>query len=365
MSRFGALAGLIALGVVFPAQSQSIGDVESLATVESISTSDIVTATTEAATDLVCLDFTVNGACFYLICTPVGCSVETSIQFRHFNPSLIVTSYNTLGESPWTEARDAYGDLQVDANADQFSFLGIDFQSLPGGGKFADDKTSSDDEAAPADRSKHLVFKDAEVIGSPGNVISIASAAGVPFFCPATDVFPFFPYFLSGVDAFAWRSGLTEIFFPETFIIGLREIGEFPTNTWGSVHPRQGFLNTPEDPKAGAVMAQRAADIATRTFQPHVYTPVGSIPGIPATGVDVFEPGPVVELDPDNSKWQMLVPVTETSCLVFGEDDTDNTITGFSTNRVSLGGDYAFALWRPYRCCETKGALIGTVEIQE
>ena len=287
---------VLSVGLAAPAYAQNIADLEELASVESISTGDIVTATSEAATDLVCVDFSVNGACFYLLCTIAGCSIEVSIQFRHFNPSLIVTSYNSLGESPWTEAKDAYGDLQVDSNAEQFSFLGIDFQSIAGGGKFADDTPNRDQEDAPADRSKHLVFKDAEVIGSPGNVLSIAGQAGVQVFCPATDVFPFFPYFLSGIDAFAWRSGLTEIFFPATFIPGLREIGDFPFNTWGSVHPRQGFLNTPEDPKAGAVMAQRAADIATRTFQPHVYIPVGSVPGIPATGVDVFEPGPVVEL---------------------------------------------------------------------
>lgn len=332
--------------------------------VETISTEDIVEATTTAASDLACLNFSINGVCLYLVCTPAGCTVETSIQFRHFNPSLIVTSYNTLGESPWDESREAFGALQVASNQGQFSILGVNPLSLAGGGKFSDDSQTRQPEDSEPDRSKHTVFKDAEVVGSPGNILSIAGSLGLPVSCPPTDVFPFFPYFLSGIDAFAWRSGLTEIVFPQTFIPGLREIGNFPFNTWGSVHPRQGFLNTPEDPKAGAVMAQRAADIATREFAPHVFIPVGSIPGQPAPGLDVFEPDPVLENDPDNSTWQMLVPVTETTCDVFGTNDTANIINGFSTNRVSVGGDYAFALWRPYRCCETKGALIGTIEIE-
>jgi len=355
MRPLAGLLFLMAFAMAPPAKAQLV---------ETISTEDIVEATTTAASDLACLNFSINGVCLYLVCTPVGCSVETSIQFRHFNPSLIVTSYNTLGESPWDESREAFGALQIGSNQGQFSILGVNPLSLAGGGKFADDSQTREPEDSEPHRSKHTVFKDAEVIGSPGNVLSIAASFGLPIACPPTDVFPFFPYFLSGIDAFAWRSGLTEIVFPETFIPGLREIGDFPFNTWGSVHPRQGFLNTPEDPKAGAVMAQRAADIATREFAPHVFIPVGSIPGVPATGVDVFELDPVLENDPDNSTWQMLVPVTETTCDVFGTNDTANIINGFSTNRVSTSGDYAFALWRPYRCCETKGALIGTIEIE-
>jgi len=365
MTRHVILAAFLGLASSSYVQGQDTGGAaEELADVESISIAEIVTATSAAVSDLVCLDFSVNGACFFLVCTPSGCTIETSIQYRHFNPSLIVTSYNTLGESPWDEARDAFGELQVEANDAQFSFLGIDLNSFQGGGKFADEKPIRKEEDAAASQVKHTVFKSAEVIGSPGNVLSIASNFGLPVFCPATDVTAFFPYFLSGVDAFAWRTGLTELFFPETFIIGQREIGDFPFNTWGSVHPRQGFLNTPEDPKAGAVMAQRAADIATREDQPHVYFPVGSVGGSQSSNLEVFEPGPVVERDPTNSKWQILVPVTEESCLVFGEDDDENVIAGFSGNRVSLGGDYAFALWRPYRCCEKKGIFLGAVEIQ-
>lgn len=354
MRHAATLLCVLILSVGAPAKAQLV---------DAISTDDIVEATTTAAGDLACLNFRINGVCLYLVCTPVGCTVETSIQFRHFNPSLIVTSYNSLGESPWDESRNAFGALQVGANQGQFSILGVNPLSLAGGGKFSDDSQTREPEDSEPDRSKHMVFKDAEVIGSPGNILSIAGSLGLPVSCPPTDVFPFFPYFLSGLDAFAWRSGLTEIVFPQTFIPGLREIGNFPFNTWGSVHPRQGFLNTPEDPKAGAVMAQRAADIATREFSPHVFIPVGSVPGQPAPGLNVFEPDPVLENDPENSTWQMLVPVTETTCDVFGTNDTANIINGFSTNRVSAGGDYAFALWRPYRCCETKGALIGTIEI--
>jgi len=329
--------------------------------VTSITSADIVTATTEAASDLACLDFRINGVCLFLVCTPAGCSINTTIQFRHFNPALIVTSYNALGESPWEEIQGLFGAAQVVANQGQFAALGVNPLSIPGGGKFADEAPDSAKDDQPK-RSKHTIFKDAEVIGSPGNALSLAGSLGLPLFCPTTDVFPLFPYFLSGLDAFAWRSGLTEIVFPATFIPGLREIGDFPLNSWGSVHPRSGFLNSPEDPKAAAVMAQRAADIATRELQPHVYFPVGSVPGLPSGGLVVFEPDPVVEGDPDNSKWQFLVPVTESSCDAFGENDTTDVFDGWSNNRVGSGGDYAWALWRPYRCCQEDGVFLTEIE---
>ncbi len=344
-----AMIGALAWG--YPARAQDV---------TSISSGDIVTATTTAAQDVACLDFRINGVCLFLICTIAGCEIETSIQFRHFNPALVVTSYNALDQSPWSEIQGLFGDAQVQANDAQFSILGTNLNSLQGGGTPTDDIPTTDDDTQRR-RVKRTIFKNAEVIGSPGNALSLAGSLGLPLFCPTTDVFPLFPYFLSGVDAFAWRSGLTEIIFPETFIPGLREIGEFPFNSWGSVHPRSGFLNSPEEPKAAAVMAQRAADIATRESQPHVYIPVGSVEGFPAGSLVVFEPGPVVENDPDNSKWQFLVPVTEDTCEAFGENDTTDVAGGWSSNRVSAAGDYAWALWRPYRCCEEKGLFLAEI----
>ena len=329
--------------------------------VTSITSADIVTATTAAANDLACLDFRINGICLFLQCTPFGCSVNTTVQVRHFNPALVVTSYNALDQSPWSEIQGLFGEAQVQSNDAQFSALGINLSSLQGGGNFTDNNPTTDEDTQRR-RAKRTIFKNAEVIGSPGNALSLAGSLGLPLFCPTTDVFPLFPYFLSGLDAFAWRTGLTEIIFPATFIPGLREIGDFPFNSWGSVHPRSGFLNSPEDPKAAAVMAQRAADVATRELEPHVYVPVGSVAGFPSGGLVVFEPEPVIEGDPDNSKWQFLVPVTENSCEAFGENDTANVADGWSNNRVSSAGDYAWALWRPYRCCQEDGVFLTEIE---
>ena len=352
LSRFAAAAIVGVLACGWEARAQQV---------TSITNADIVTATTAAAAEIACLDFRINGVCLFLVCTPAGCTIETSIQFRHFNPALIVTSYDSLDQSPWAEIQASFGAAQAAANDALFAGIGISLLVPQGTGEFTDKQKETDLETE-SERANRTVFKNAEVIGSPGSTLSLAGTLGLPLFCPTTDVFPLFPYFLSGLDSFAWRSGLTEILFPETFTPGLREIGAFPFNTWGSVHPRAGYLNSPEEPKAAAVMAQRAADIATRELQPHVYVPVGSVPGLPADGLVVFEPDPVLENDPENSKWQFLMPVTETTCEAFGENDTGNVLDGWANGRFSSAGDYAWALWRPYRCCQEEGIFLTEIE---
>ncbi len=69
--------------------------------------------------------------------------------------------------------------------------------------------------------------------------------------------------------------GVTEMLYPQSIIPGRREIQK-GMNGWGSVYPRQGFLVQGDDGKAGAVMAQRAADFVVRTGQPHIYMSINT-----------------------------------------------------------------------------------------
>ena len=54
-------------------------------------------------------------------------------------------------------------------------------------------------------------------------------------------------------------------------------------------------------------------------------------------------PPPVKEGDEKTHKWQQLHPVTSQSCAIF----PDNPPSMLSEN-----GSYAWALWRPYKCCK-------------
>ncbi|HFW3091578.1 TPA: TIGR03756 family integrating conjugative element protein, partial [Salmonella enterica subsp. enterica serovar Reading] len=153
---------------------------------------------------------------------------------------------------------------------------------------------------------------------------------------------PLIPYFLSTLDSLVWRTGLPEALYPEALIPGKREIGSTAgSNMWGNVYPRSGFVTQQDDYKAGAVIAQRVADIITRSGQVHVYQP---LTGHRRPGY--WPPAPVTEnTGTKNHKWQRVTPAASKSCAVF--PDTDG--------KVAEDGNYAWTLWQPYSCCKPRG----------
>ncbi len=292
-----------------------------------------------------CLDYRIVGTCLFLVCTPFGCEVETTPRISHFLPDAVVSSYQRTGENPWAEVAG----LGAAAAGALGGLLGAAGDLLVDGGHQR--------EGTRLKAHENVRFKETDVIGNP---IVSGSELGQAFgFLCASEAVSFFPYFLSTLDAIGWRLGVTEIIYPASFTPGLREIGEWPLNTWGSVHPRQGFMNTSEDPKAAAVCAQRAADIVTRELQPHLYVYLGS----GDCGDGCTPPGPVFENDPENSRWQMLTPLPESTCDVFGTNDVLEPASWADFKQVDETEDYAWNLWRRYRCCfPNAGVFLGYLE---
>jgi integrating conjugative element protein (TIGR03756 family) len=130
----------------------------------------------------------------------------------------------------------------------------------------------------------------------------------------------------------------------------MREIGARTSlNLWGAVYPRGGFLHQADDHKSGAVVAQRAGDVVTRRGQLHVYQP------LLANSRDGYWPaGALMESDASTGKWQELTPRLSSSCAVF---PNHGPLT------QAQQGDYAWALWRPYSCCQRRGQVfLGSVD---
>ena len=225
-----------------------------------ITTPQIVTQTTTAA--LSCMRWMPIGMCFWLRCSWRGCRVRTSIKVGHYNPDLVVSTYNELGGNPWAEIRATLGLAQKTAATGLLGAL------LPVPVDSAGNRTEGTSETD----HKNLVYRETDAVGHPLSSLS-GLVAGVGLLCPS-QTRSFFPYFQSGLDALSWRQEIPEIFYPASFIPGLREIGTWPLQTWGGVYPRTGWTTQAEEPKAAAINAQRAGDIVTRTGQPHVYVPV-------------------------------------------------------------------------------------------
>ncbi|SUB29315.1 integrating conjugative element protein, PFL family [Yersinia pseudotuberculosis] len=50
-----------------------------------------------------CISWKVKGICYWLLCTPLGCSVKTSVKVEHFIPEAVVSAYSGPGDNPWVE----------------------------------------------------------------------------------------------------------------------------------------------------------------------------------------------------------------------------------------------------------------------
>lgn len=257
-----------------------------------------------------CLDYKVVGTCFWLFCTKFGCKIRTSTKIKHYIPEVVVSSYNHQAQNPWVEMNFLSNGVK-----------GGDYQS-------------------PHKDYTQATFKNVDVIGHPQGAISqMLNSTG--YYCKSQTT-PFVPYYLSGLDFLAWRFGVPEMVYPEALIPGMREI-RANGDTWGNIYPRAGTVTQVHDYKASAVTAHRVADVMTNTFQPHVYIPIAKKDN--QSNGEWFPP-PVKEGDAKTHKWQQLHPVTSQSCAIF----PDNPPSMLSEN-----GSYAWALWRPYKCCKKRG----------
>ena len=310
----------------------------SLGQAGAITTPQIVAQTIAAAP--ACMRWMPVGLCFWLRCSWTGCSVRTSVKVGHYNPDLVVSAYNELGGNPWLEIRATLGLAQKTAATGLLGAL------LPVPLDSAGNRT----EGSASRDHQNLVFRETDAIGHP-----MGSLAGCRAGCgPAVSIPDARPWSRTSSPASMRLPGARRCRRSSTrqaSIPGLREIGTWPLQTWGGVYPRTGWTTQAEEPKAAAINAQRAGDIVTRVGQPHVYLP---LTGPNGGNQKVWPPGPLVEKDADTGTWQMLLPAAESSCAVFGTNDLAS-LTGWGGGKVDAAGDYAWNLWRPYKCCTRRG----------
>lgn len=267
-----------------------------------------------------CLEYKVVGICYWLLCTPYGCSVKTSVKVKHYIPDLVVSSYSNTGDNPWSE----------------MAFLGMPIPIIA--------ESGGNTNARPSNEKTQTRFKNADAIGHPSGEAFYKFLSGFGYSCSGSAT-AFQPYFISTLDALAWRTGLPESLYPEALIPGQREVKQ-TGDLWGNVFPRAGTLSQTHDYKVGAVIAQRVADIVTRAGQPHVYLPLTA-----SHSPGYWPPESVQEGKTNNHKWQMLAPKLDSSCAIFPDRSTLDTYS----DKLAADGGYAWALWRPYSCCQRRG----------
>ena len=353
-------------------------------TAETFTTADVARRSIQSN----CLDWKVIGVCFWLHCKYGRCRINTTPRVHHYLPDLVFTAYDHTGSPPWTELRSVLP-------------LGSVLGQLLQGGSFPSTETAD---------GHSLRFKEVDAVGHPFPLRR--QVFGVTYLC-RSQAKPMFPYYVSALDHAQWRGG-PESTRLESLTPGLREIGDWSRNSWGSVFPRSGFVWQAEDAKAAAVAVQRAADIVTQPNQARVYQPFGydghrrvvhgnpeapnrescersggawdsaspapkrrhCAPGAPLSDCVTPDPPPthvqpghcrqqaqwawLPPINERNARWQMISPRTQSHCETFGSPGD------WSHDKASRDGSYAWNLWRPYKCCAPgKGKFIGHKTFKE
>lgn len=104
-----------------------------------------------------CIDYRVVGVCYWLLCTPFGCSVKTSVKVRHFIPQVVVSAYRQPGDNPWREvamlSRSALGGL------------------ADGGGE---------NQQKRGQRKDNVRYRSVDAIGHPPPALSVSRPPAIP-----------------------------------------------------------------------------------------------------------------------------------------------------------------------------------------
>lgn len=279
-----------------------------------LSTADIITSTASAA----CVDYQAVGVCAWLHCS-LGCRVRTSVKVKHYIPELVVSSYNRTGANPWADV----------------AALSPPVSGAEGGGTMTTRHSNS---------RSILRFKNVDAIGHPGTSV-FSALTGLRGMVCASGTVSMKPHFFSTLDVVGWRQALVEMLYPEAYVPGMRELGR-AGDVWGNIYPRSGFVSQSDDYRGAALAAQRVADLVTRSGSPHVYQPL-----TPSSRDGWWPPSPVLEGSAATHKWQALSPSRENSCDVW----PDRGQLSSYGDRTDGSGDYVWALWRPYSCCERRG----------
>lgn len=284
-----------------------------------------------------CLKWKVIGSCSWLHCDLLGCEVRVSLKVGHYRPDLVVSVYPTIESHPWKEIKTV-----VKTAFEQVKkTLPEELRSLVEGNAL---EPGHNQKRA----TRNLRLFESDVFGHP---LPDLPAIYANYFCTSESNL-LTPYYSSLLDIVAWRNPEFESFSLSNFVPGTREIGQWPRFTWGSVYPRCGWINQPSPPKAAAVVAQRAADIAINGGLLRVRTSLGNS----ARGQKRWGPPNLRETNGNTGKWQMIHPIKQSSCAAFGTNDL-LAARDWGGGKVDKKNAYLWVLWRPYQCCRKRGQV--------
>lgn len=274
-----------------------------------------------------CIHYKVTGICYWMECVGPFCSINTTLKLDHYLPDLVESVYTKPTNNPWLFDRNV-----LDPIAKRIGKM--EMKQLAHENRMEYSESHNNTQLDIDDR-----FHEIDVNGNP----ALTALHWGEFLLPSAASI-FMPYFSSMMDSYAWRYPALERFYPQSYLPGVDDVGIPILHDWGQLYPRNGFLSQPDDAKAAAVIALRAATIITQPAQPHVYQPLGNSCG---DHCDIDS----VEVNSSNTKFQMIYPKVDSTCMVFGHSDAGD-LHPWGMDDAQKGNDrYVWIVWRHYHGC--------------
>ncbi len=283
-----------------------------------------------------CLHYQIKGVCYWL--TDAGVTMTTP-YIAHFLPDVVVSSFNPPtdknGGNPWFEINETLDQAGAIAEKEIISALA---HTKAGGGQHGFENPLQ----------QNVYFKEVDIIGNP----AVSILPSTPMLLPSSAT-PLKPYFQSMLDSALWR-GFPPQAEPEQADAVIEDITHYIGSNgsainWGGAFPFEGKVETTNDAKAAAVIAQRASNLLTAPNSwAHIYQPLPTHCGQECDAAAISE-------DNDNTQFQLIYPIQQTSCQMFGKSSSYGE--GFEQ---SAQGGYVWILWRHYQgCIQGEGKYIG------
>lgn len=283
-----------------------------------------------------CLHYQIKGVCYWE--SAVGATITTP-YIAHYLPDVVVSVFNPPedknGGNPWFEINNS---LDLAGEVVEKQIIASLAHVPAGGGQHGFENPLQ----------QNVYFKEVDILGNP----ALSVLPNTPTLLMST-ASPFLPYFQSMPDSVLWR-GFSPAADAEQASAVVTDITHYIGNSagainWGGAYPFEGKVETTNDAKAAAVIAQRASILLTaQNSWGHIYH---SLPTQCGKECDAA----VIQEDDDKTQFQLVYPIQQTSCQVFGKDSTYGENFEKSSN-----GSYVWVLWRHYQgCIPGTGIYIG------
>lgn len=329
---------------------------------------DIATSTAVGNLEMACVEYRYIGECW---------SIKTSYPWKFATKSIAQNYIPDLQVE--VTSRTPSKDTDIFENSDNAPtdiFSGGIIQNvgtifgriMDGLFSLGPDLQWMENQSAKTDTSNTLLFREAMVIGNPTESLTMSLWSVLPGYC-SSSVPPYTPFFLSSIDVFSWRILATT----DALILAIYSVNYASWNeigaSMGSVYPRLGLSESPEEFDTGVTMAYRAVSIVSdlRTAYSGVI------------GLHIALPTPTYAAGSRSNMGDMkfrTIRDHSSQLLRMTYPKEANTCTNYSNiskvKKEVLNKMYtddnkyqssAFKVYRPYICCKRKYSYIASLKI--